>query len=87
MKWFLDWRKNRTNKSNKIKQWIFFRQWLRKRRLEIHKKRNFVEFLEAGDMLFRKSEIYAQIDEVSVSYPVIHLLFLSFFIISINIFI
>lgn len=67
MKWFLNWKRNRLQKSNLIKRWLFYCKWKRDKRHDLSKRRNFLEFLESGDMLYRRSVTFAKIDEVSTS--------------------
>jgi hypothetical protein len=65
LKWFLNWKKKRHDKANLLKRWVLYRQWVRQKRIDIQKKRNFLEFLESGALLYHKSITYAKIDEVS----------------------
>jgi hypothetical protein len=65
LKWYHNWRKTRVEKANLLKQWLGHCQDKQKRRSERQRRRNFLEFLESGNMLYHKTVTFAEIDEVT----------------------
>jgi hypothetical protein len=65
MKWFLDWKRKIRNGANCLQRWGVYRCYVRRRRLAVHGERLNEEARLAGEKLYAKTELFAQIDEVS----------------------